>query len=70
MKMIKPGRMHSLRDIKLEKEKFRYMLLRTELEFTKQLRQTRKLFTFPGIFNQSQHFVASYIRKTISGWFK
>jgi hypothetical protein len=70
MKMTKPGRMRSLRDIRLEKEKFRYMMLRTELGFSKQLRQTRKLFTFPSIFNQTQHFLAGYIRKTIFGWFK
>jgi hypothetical protein len=46
------------------------MALRTELEFTKGLRQTKKLFTFPNIFTQTQLFIANYTRKIVSSWFK
>jgi hypothetical protein len=70
MKKISPATMKTLRDVRLEKERLRYMALKTELEFTKQLRQTRKLFSIPNLLNQSQHFVASYVRRIVSGWFK
>jgi len=70
MMKTKPAKMRSLRDVRLEKERLRYMALKTELEFTKQLRQTRKLFSIPNLFNQSQFLVASYVRRVVSGWFK
>lgn len=70
MKKISPAKMRSLRDINLEKERFRYMALRTELEFSKQLRKTRKLFTFPNLFFPTQIFVAKYVRRVVSSWFK
>jgi hypothetical protein len=70
MMKTKPAKMYSLRDVRLEKERLRYMALKTELEFTKQLRQTRKLFTIPNLFNQSQYFLASYVRRIVSGWFR
>lgn len=70
MMKIKPDNLRTLGDIRLEKERLRYMALRTELEFAKGLRQTKKLFTFPNIFTQTQLFIANYTRKIVSSWFK
>lgn len=66
----KPDKMRSLRDICLEKERLRYKAMKTELEFSKQLRQTRRLFTIPNLFSHSQQFVANYVRRVVSSWFK
>lgn len=70
MKRANPANIRSLRDIALERERLRYMSLKTELEFSKQLRQTRKLFTFPKLLSQSHILLTGYLRRVISGWFK
>lgn len=69
MKQVKPATMRTIRDIRLEKERLRYMAMRTELEFSKNLRQIKKSFTFPDILTQSQYYLASYLSRTIRSWF-
>lgn len=69
MKKIKPVKLQSLREIELEKERFRYLALKTELEFSSQLKLARKLFTIPNLLNQGQSFLADYIKKLIIGRF-
>lgn len=62
--------MNSLRDIMLEKERLRYLLLRTELELEKSSRNLKKLFTFPDLIKNARSLIADYIRKAVSSWFK
>lgn len=69
MKRIKPGKLRSLREIELEKERFRYLALKTELEFSSQLKLARKLFTIPNLLNQGQSLLTDYIKKLIIGRF-
>jgi len=62
--------MSSLRGIMLEKERLRYMLLRTELELEKSSRNLKKIFTFSDLIRNAQSLIADYIRNAVSSWFK
>jgi len=70
MNNIRPQKMRTLRDIMLEKERLRYMLLRTELEFEKSTHNLKKIFTFPEPVNQVQSLIADYIRNAVNNWLK
>ena len=69
MKQLKPSGMRSLRDVRLEKERLRYLALRTELELSKDLRKIKKSFTFPDILAQTGHSITNYLVKAIRSWF-
>jgi hypothetical protein len=69
MTKIAPDNIRSLRHIRLERERLRYMLLRTELEFIKRSGDARKLFTFPNLIRQFQQTIFTFLRKKVSKWF-
>ncbi len=69
MTKIAPDKIRSLRHIRLERERLRYMLLKTELEFGKQSRDARKLFSIPNLFKQFQSAIFSYLKKKAGNYF-
>ncbi|MBE0662008.1 MAG: hypothetical protein IH597_06025 [Bacteroidales bacterium] len=65
MKRIRPAKIRSLRELQLEKERFRYLALRTELELSQQLRFTRRLFTLPNLVMYGQSFLTRYLKRLL-----
>jgi hypothetical protein len=70
MKIIRPNKVRSLRELQLEKERFRYLVLRTELEISKQLRLTKRLFTLPNIIMYSQSLLSNFLKKLFMRLFR
>lgn len=70
MNRIRPGKMNTLRDIMLEKERLRYMALKTELELGKTARSFRKIFALPDLMTQARSLITDYIRIAVSNWFR
>ena len=65
MKMSRPGKMSSLRDIAFERERLRYLALRTELELKGQLKNTRQIFSFKNILSEMQRLAFTYLKNSV-----